>query len=283
MTSPAEHAATEPQPPVLQSPKPQSPAPAGELPQLPRRPGQEARRRVAATTALLAAVMCLAASVGTWALVAVALLAVAALATGWPALLALPSPRGTTALIALGGTLCVLAVGLTRDEPLLSWLAVALAGSVVAEFVHQLARRDGRPRMVESSTGALAGVTILASLSAWVAMPRTEAGAAGVLVTALPAAVALTFAVLPASAVATGAAGVLAAAGAGAALGQATTTPVAASAAAGALAAVVALVTHRLLAVLPAAGWTPGWLALAVAPLASSGMVAYVAVRLLVG
>jgi hypothetical protein len=268
---------------VLQSPALQSPAPAGELPQLPRRPGREARRRVAATTALLAALMCLAAWVGIGALVAVALLAVAALATGWPALLALPSPRGTTALIALGGTLCVLAVGLTRDEPLLSWLAVALAG-----LGRGRVRAPASPARRTSTHGRELDRRARGSDDSGLAQrlgshATHRGGAAGVLVTALPAAVALTFAVLPASAVATGAAGVLAAAGAGAALGQATTTPVAASAAAGALAAVVALVTHRLLAVLPAAGWTPGWLALAVAPLSSSGMVAYVAVRLLVG
>jgi hypothetical protein len=40
---------------------------------------------------------------------------------------------------------------------------------------------------------------------------------------------------------------------------------------------------HRLLSVLPPAGSAPAWLALALAPLASTGMVGYVALRLLVG
>jgi hypothetical protein len=51
----------------------------------------------------------------------------------------------------------------------------------------------------------------------------------------------------------------------------------------GAVAAAVAVMLHRLMAVLPRAGRTPGWLALAIAPLASSGMVGYVLLRLLAG
>ncbi|MGN6300340.1 MAG: hypothetical protein ACTHN8_04515, partial [Angustibacter sp.] len=51
----------------------------------------------------------------------------------------------------------------------------------------------------------------------------------------------------------------------------------------GLVSAATALLLHRMLAVLPAAARAPGWVALAVAPLASSGVVAYVLLRLLVG
>ena len=51
----------------------------------------------------------------------------------------------------------------------------------------------------------------------------------------------------------------------------------------GALCGAVALVVHRLLVVLPAAGRAPGWLALAAAPLATTGIVGYVVLRLTLG
>jgi hypothetical protein len=51
----------------------------------------------------------------------------------------------------------------------------------------------------------------------------------------------------------------------------------------GLVSAAVAVLLHRMLAVLPAAARAPGWVALAVAPLASSGAVAYVLLRLMVG
>ena len=254
------------------------------VPHLPHLPTGRVRWSTAGTTVGAAALLCLSAYAGTGLLLAAGLFAVAALAFGWPSLLALPSPRGTTAVVALGGTLAVLAVGLARDEPLLQWLSLAIAGSVLAEFVHQLARRDGRPRVVESSTGAVTGVTVLASLSAVLALPGTPSGAAGVVVVVLPVTLALVLQLVPVPARLSAAGGAVAAMLLGALLGGLLTGPtlVAGVVSAG-LGSVVALMMHRLLAVLPAAGWAPGWLALAIAPLASSGMVGYVVLRLLAG
>src|SRR5690625_1842824 len=61
-------------------------------------------------------------------------------------------------------------------EPLLKWLPAALGGAVVIAFVHQLLRRDGRPRLVEAASGMVAGMLVLASAAGWVAAVRTVGG-----------------------------------------------------------------------------------------------------------
>lgn len=269
------------------------------VPHLAPLPTGRVRWWTAGTTVALAGLLSLGAYAGAALVMAAGLLAVAVLAWGWAALLALPSPRGTTAVVGLGGVMAVLAVGLTRTEPRLQWLPLALAGSVLAEFVHQLGRRDGRPRVVESSTGALAGVTLLASMSAWMALPASPSAAGAVAVASAPVALALALQLLPLPARVTSGLGIGAAVLVGAFLGGALlagphsgglqlsggaeVSAVLGGALAAALGALLALLLHRLLAVLPAAGWAPGWLAVAVGPLASSGMVSYVVLRLSVG
>jgi hypothetical protein len=234
--------------------------------------------RVAATGLALAAVLGAAAYAGTAALVVAVVLVCAVLAVGWTTLLDLPSPRGTTTVVSASGALAAVAVGLTRDEPRLEWLAPALAAAVVAEFVHQLGRRDGRPRMVESVCGSVAGVVVLGSFAAVVALPGSPLTADGVLVWALPVALGVALQALALPGRVAVPLGVLAAALSGGLLGGLLSAPTAGAGAA----AAVAVMLHRLLTVLPRAGVTPGWLALAAAPLASSGLVAYVALRLLV-
>src|SRR4051794_17476475 len=97
--------------------------------------------RVAAAALMLAALLSGAAYAGRPVLVVAVVLSCAVVAAGWTTLLDLPSPRGTTTVVAASGALAAVAVALTRDEPLLEWLAPALAAGVVGEFVHQLGRR----------------------------------------------------------------------------------------------------------------------------------------------
>jgi len=85
------------------------------------------------------------------------------LAWGWPQLLSLPSPRGTRAVLALGTVLMTVAVLLTRDDPYLQWMPAALAGAVIAAFLHQLLRRDGRPRLTESVAATTSGLAVISS------------------------------------------------------------------------------------------------------------------------
>jgi hypothetical protein len=227
--------------------------------------------------------------------VSVVVLLVAVLAWGWPPLLGLPGSRGSGAVLVVGGAASLAAVTLTRSEPRLRWLALAVAGALLGAFVHQLARRDGRPRLVDSVSGEVAGVVLLASLSTVGALPDSPVGPDGVLVWAAAVAAALVTQVrstspvmVPVGVLAGAAGGAVAGAVAGAASGalaagtSAGVGPVP-GLVAGAFVAGVAVMVQRLLTPLPAAVRGPGWLAVAVAPVAASGLVGYVALRLMVG
>ncbi|KQX61602.1 hypothetical protein [Angustibacter sp. Root456] len=235
-------------------------------------------------SAALAAVIVLGSFAGPVLAAAAVALTALAMAWGWPDLLDLPSPRGTRAVVALAGAGCALAVAATPDEPRLRWLALAVALGVLAEFVHQLARRDARPRLVESVTGSVMGIAVLASLSALVALPATAVSATGVVVWGAGVVTALAGVLLPwpgrLSYPVAVVCGGLVAALLGGLFAQET---VVVGLLTGLVCATTALVLHRMLAVLPASARAPGWVALAVAPLASSGAVAYVLLRLLVG
>lgn len=116
-------------------------------------------------------------------------LAMLLLAGGWVLLLGLPSPRGTTAVLA-GAGIILLGSGVLSEQLRQSLLPGAVALAMIVEFVHQLARRDGRPRLVESVSASVTGITLLAS------------GACLLLLTGLPGGVACTVAVFGAVAVA---------------------------------------------------------------------------------
>lgn len=235
-------------------------------------------------SAALVALVVLGSFAGPWLAAAAVALAAGAMAWGWPDLLDLPSPRGTRAVVALGGVGCAVAVAATPDEPRLRWLALAVALGVLAEFVHQLARRDARPRLVESVTGSVMGLALLASLSALVALPATAVTATGVVVWGAGVVAALAAVLLPWPARLSYPVGVVAGALVAALLGGLfAQETVLVGLATGLVSAATALLLHRTLAVLPAAARAPGWVALAVAPLASSGAAAYVLLRLLVG
>jgi len=97
-------------------------------------------------------------------------------AWGWAPLLGLPSPRGTSAVLAVGVAACVGAAALTTDDPFLEWIPGALAVSLIGAFLHQLLRRDGRPRLTESVAGSGAGLAILSMGVAYIPLPRTLGG-----------------------------------------------------------------------------------------------------------
>jgi len=99
------------------------------------------------------------------------------IAWGWPDLLGLPSPRGTTLVIAVGAASAIGTTLATTTDPYLAWMPAALAGSMFVAFVHQLARRDGRPRLVESIASTITAIAIVVSGASLVALPRLEHGA----------------------------------------------------------------------------------------------------------
>lgn len=111
-------------------------------------------------------------------MVALALaLAAGVMAWGWPGLLGLPSPRGTSLVVGVGSAAAIGTVLATTTDPYLAWLPAALAGSMLVAFIHQLARRDGRPRLVESIASTITAIAIVVSGASLVALARTEGGA----------------------------------------------------------------------------------------------------------
>lgn len=108
-------------------------------------------------------------------------------AWGWAGTLGLPSPRGSTAVLTLGAVVMVLAVVGRTDPPWLTWLPAAIGTSMIAALVHQLLRRDGRPRLVESVTGVALALGVLASGAMLVPVSRV---ATGLVVAAMAAAAA---------------------------------------------------------------------------------------------
>lgn len=88
--------------------------------------------------------------------------AMLALANGWVRLLRLPTPRGTTAVL-VGAGLLLLTGGLWSRETHVSLLPAAVALALLLEFVHQLGRRDRRPRLVESVSSSVCGIALVTS------------------------------------------------------------------------------------------------------------------------
>ncbi|MDQ1536085.1 MAG: hypothetical protein QOE58_478, partial [Actinomycetota bacterium] len=104
-------------------------------------------------------------------------LAAGVIAWGWAGLLGLPSPRGTMVVLSVGSAGSIGTVLATRDDPFLAWMPAALAGSLIVVVLHQLARRDGRPRLVESIASTITAIAIVVSGAGLVALPRIEQGA----------------------------------------------------------------------------------------------------------
>lgn len=141
----------------------------------------------AVLTAVLAALMAVASflagsgvvdGVGELPVVVAAGLLALAIAVGWPLLLGLPNVLGSSVVIALGGAGAVLAVTATRGQPILRELPIVIALAVLLAFVNELARQDGRSRLVDSVAGTVTGVLVAASAAGWVAAERSPEGSA---------------------------------------------------------------------------------------------------------
>lgn len=135
-----------------------------------------------AITAAVAAALALGAYFGETVMAVVVVVSALIFAWGFPGMLRNASPRGSTAVIAL--TLLT-GVGLSfafpDDENVLT---LTIAFGVVAAFLHQMLRRDGRPRMVESVSVTVSGLIIAVSAIGWIDALVYTGGVALALVTA---------------------------------------------------------------------------------------------------
>ena len=144
-------------------------------------------------TAVLTAVLAVSA-MWYWPMVVVAALAMVVLAGGWPRLIGLPVTVGPGVVIAVTGLAALAVVTITGS---VDGVAIVVGLAVAAAFVQEMLRRDGRPRLVESVAGTVAGSVVAASAALWPALgdnrPATAvvvtaaaALAAGAACTALP-------------------------------------------------------------------------------------------------
>ena len=106
------------------------------------------------------------------------------LAWGWPELLGSSSKFGSSLAIGLAGVGAPAAVALTSEEPHLRHVPVVMAVAMLAMFLHQLLRRDGRPRLTQSLTVSAAGIAIASIGAAYAPLGRTFGGREVVVVAA---------------------------------------------------------------------------------------------------
>ena len=119
------------------------------------------------------------------------------IAVGWPLLLGLPNLIGSSAVIALGGIGAVITVTATRGQPFLRELPVVVALGILLCFVNELARQDGRTRLVDSVAGSVTGLLVATAAAGWVGAVRAPDGTALVVSGAVALAVAAAVSAVP--------------------------------------------------------------------------------------
>lgn len=112
-----------------------------------------------------------------------------ALAWGWPELLGSSSRFGSSFAIGVAGVLAPVTVAFTPDDPYLRHVPVVVAASVLTMFLHQVMRKDGRPRLTQSVAVSAAGIALATIGVAWVPLGRTSGGPEVALVVAVALAV----------------------------------------------------------------------------------------------
>lgn len=200
-------------------------------------------------------------------------------AWGWPALHGSSSRFGSSLAIGVPAVLAPAVAAVPADEPYLRHVPIALVIGLATMFVHQMVRRDGRPRLTESVAVTSFGLAVIALGTTWMPLSRThratELAVVGFVAIGVSAVADLGagFArvrpwMLP-IAMALGGGGALVAA---AVVGAPDTGP---AALVGLLCAAVAHSTRRLLSVLPAISSVRAQLSSAAASLLVPGVVAY--------
>jgi hypothetical protein len=236
----------------------------------------------ALVSAALAGLVALSAYSGVSVLGAAVALVVLATALGWAPLFELPGRVGSGVVVAVAGWAGVaLALAVQYRVRPLAAFAELLAVAVLIAFVHEILRRAPREALVESLTGTFAGEVVVVLAGAWVLVPRTGVGVAGVLVGAVAVGGARLATALPWPGAVTGWIGLVAGT-VGAAIAAMIVSPVHVGPGAVIGVAVAAVVAglDRLLALPAAARGTAALVASSAAPVAAAGVVAYAVARL---
>ena len=238
----------------------------------------------AVATAAVAALVGVAAFVGELPVVVVAAVLALVIAVGWPVLLGLPSVLGSAVVIALGGVGAVITVTATRGQPFLRELPVVVALAVLLAFVNELARQDGRLRLVESVTGTVTGVLVATAAAGWVVAGRAPGGTSLVVSGAVALAVGAAVSAVPlggwTAAAVTSAAAVIGGGAVGAVMPD---ISILAGALLGLATGILVAALHVLFDQLPTLRRPLASLAVIVLPVSVSGILVYVVGRVLVG
>lgn len=111
--------------------------------------------------------LAISAALPTWTRLILVLLLVPAAAQGWPALVRARHDALSTAVVTLTGTVAAVTVALLGD---FGAAGVVMAASVLASFVAQMLRRDGREDLVEDLSATMTGNLIVVSGAGWCAL-----------------------------------------------------------------------------------------------------------------
>ena len=209
------------------------------------------------------------------------------LAWGWVRLTDAPAPRVAAVVLGAGAVAIAAAAGLTRTDPYLVWVPVAVAVSVMAAFLHQVFRGNGRPRLTEGVASSVSALAVMASGAAFIPLPSYPHGGSWALVAVLGVAAASLPALLLGGRLAPG--WVLLAAlvlGTGASVVAAvllTGISLAGAALVGALVSGISHSTMRVLFALPGATSAQGAVAVGAAGVLIVGVVVYLLARIFSG
>lgn len=149
----------------------------------------------AVVTGVAVGALALAASLGEPAMAATVAVEGVVFALGWPRLVDVPSRVGSAVVISLALLTGIATLLLTENG---GGLALVVAGGVIASFVHQMVRRDGRPRLVETVSATVTGVVVVVSGLGWLLTVNARAGVEVVLVACAVVLAAAAVTVIPA-------------------------------------------------------------------------------------
>ncbi|MCI7457732.1 MAG: tellurium resistance protein TerC [Actinomyces urogenitalis] len=120
-----------------------------------------------AMAGLVPILLAITASLPTWVRLVLVLVLVPLTAQGWPALVRSRHHRRATVVVALTGIAAVAAVALTQD---FGSAGLVMGLSVLAAFVAQMLRHDGRPGLVEDLSATVTGNLVVVCGAGWCAL-----------------------------------------------------------------------------------------------------------------
>ncbi len=120
-----------------------------------------------AVAGVVPALLAATAPLPTWMRLALVVVLVPLAAQGWPALLRARHDPGSTAVITLTGVTASVVVAVRED---FGSAGVVMALSVLAAFVAQMVRRDGRENLVEDLSSTVTGNLVVVCGAGWCAL-----------------------------------------------------------------------------------------------------------------